>query len=177
MHSQVFAIPTDTCYGLACRFDDQAAYRKIFELKGRDSAKPVALIVETFDDIPKYVEISDTQLEFLKTYPFPFTLLAKPVISIPAFLDPEKYTFLGLRVAEKCVDADIRNSLDLPLFLTSANKSDAPECFTRGEVEEIFGSSVEILWEQSGGQKPSNVFRFIDDSLNIDYKRKNYENH
>jgi tRNA A37 threonylcarbamoyladenosine synthetase subunit TsaC/SUA5/YrdC len=103
--------------------------------------------------------------------------LAKPVISLPDFLDARKYTFLGLRVAKKCVDANIRKLLDFPLFLTSANKSDAPECFTREEVEEIFGSSVEILGITSRGQKPSNVFRFIADSLEMEYKRKNYENH
>lgn len=174
IHQWVFALPTDTCYGLACRFDDEGGYKKIFELKGRDASKPLALVVETFDDIPKYVEISDTQLEFLKTYPFPFTLLAKPVIPLPVFLEPEKYIFLGLRVAETCIDANFRKSIDFPLFLTSANKSDKPECFTRQEVRMVFGSSVEILWEQSGGQKPSNVFRFLGDTLEIEYKRRNY---
>ena len=36
--------PTETVYGLGCRFDDAAALRALYELKGRSSKVPVALI-------------------------------------------------------------------------------------------------------------------------------------
>lgn len=174
MNSRVLAIPTDTCYGLACSFSDQGWYTRIYELKWREEQKPLALVVESFDDIREFVEITDEQLDFLRSYPYPFTLLARPIISLPDFLDPEKYAFLGLRVAEKCIDANIRNNIQFPLFLTSANKAGEKECFTSDEVRGVFGTRVTILWEESAWKKPSNVFSFIGDSLEREYKRRNY---
>ena len=36
--------PTETVYGLGCRYDDEEALASIYRLKGRDSKVPVALI-------------------------------------------------------------------------------------------------------------------------------------
>lgn len=216
----VFAIPTDTCYGLACDFHDALGYRKIHELKGRDPKKPFALVVERFEDIEKYARITPDQLDFLRNYPHPFTLLAEPIIPLPDFLDRQRYAFLGLRVAERCLNVNIRSSfrdltgnllkndeiyvktayrsepydcteseetkglnenfafcrdsLSFPLFLTSANRSAEPECFTREQVSAVFGSQVPILGERSGCHLPSDVFFFVGDTLERGYRRKNY---
>jgi L-threonylcarbamoyladenylate synthase len=172
--STILAIPTDTCYGLACNFDDEVGYQEIYELKWREEGKPLAFVVEKFEDVETYVHITPEQLEFLRNYPYPFTLLAQPKIPIPLFLDPEKYIYFGLRVAEKCIDANICNSISFPLFLTSANKSGQKESYTRWDVMALFGDIVTIFWEKSGWQMPSNIFSFVWDTLEIEYKRKNY---
>ena len=36
--------PTETVYGLGCRYDDDDALKAIYRLKGRDGKVPVALI-------------------------------------------------------------------------------------------------------------------------------------
>jgi len=41
----VVGIPTDTVYGLAAHPDHPAAIEKLFELKGRDDSKPIAMLV------------------------------------------------------------------------------------------------------------------------------------
>lgn len=40
----VAAFPTDTVYGLACHPDFPAALARIYEIKGRDPAKPIAFL-------------------------------------------------------------------------------------------------------------------------------------
>lgn len=75
---EVFAIPTDTCYGLACRIDDTISYEWIYTLKGRDITKPLAIVVRNFDDVSNFIEITDSERAFLEAYPFPFTILGKP---------------------------------------------------------------------------------------------------
>ena len=95
-------LPTDTCYGLAGSFtrDD---YLEIYRYKGRDFSKPLALLVEDFSDMKKYIEISDEQIEFLKKYPHPWSFLGKRICPLPEWMDGEKYNMLSLRVAKICL--------------------------------------------------------------------------
>jgi tRNA A37 threonylcarbamoyladenosine synthetase subunit TsaC/SUA5/YrdC len=69
-------IPTDTCYGLAGAFI-AADYLEIYRLKGRDFDKLLAILVEELDDMRRYIEISDEHIEFLRTYPYPWSFLGK----------------------------------------------------------------------------------------------------
>lgn len=41
---QVIAVPSDTIYGLACSANDADAIKKLYEIKGRNEEKPVAIV-------------------------------------------------------------------------------------------------------------------------------------
>lgn len=41
---QVIAVPSDTIYGLACSANDAEAIKKLYEIKGRNEEKPVAIV-------------------------------------------------------------------------------------------------------------------------------------
>jgi tRNA A37 threonylcarbamoyladenosine synthetase subunit TsaC/SUA5/YrdC len=116
----------------------------IYALKGRTYTKPLAVIVRSFADIREMIEITEEQGEFLIHYPFPFTIVGKAK-SLPPFLEPQQYTTLGIRVAERALDPDIISELSFPLFLTSANRSGMPELMTREAVRDEFSDSVTIL--------------------------------
>ena len=45
---EVIAIPTDTVYGLACDANNEQAIQKLYQIKGRNSNKPVAICVKDF---------------------------------------------------------------------------------------------------------------------------------
>ena len=118
----IYCIPTDTCHGLACHFSDEQGYHDIYSVKGRSFRKPLAFAIETFDEIGKYAELTDGQIEFLRAYPHPFTVLAPPLPgTLPVFLDSEMYRFVGLRIGERCLRPEVRRCMPFPLFLTSAN--------------------------------------------------------
>lgn len=51
-----------------------------------------------------------------------------------------QYERLSLRVAESCINANIRDNIDYPLFLTSANFSGTPESKTLAEAKLAFPS-------------------------------------
>lgn len=93
-------LPTDTCYGLAGEFTEQD-YLDIYRLKGRDFDKLLALLVEDFDDMRRYIEISDEQIEFLRDYPHPWSFLGnkKSDFVLPAWMDSNNYQMLSIRVA------------------------------------------------------------------------------
>lgn len=49
----VVAVPTDTIYGLACLAQNSEAIKKIYNIKGRNGHKPLAICVGEIQDIYK----------------------------------------------------------------------------------------------------------------------------
>jgi hypothetical protein len=72
----------------------------------------------------EYIEISDKQIDFLKSYPYPWSFLGlkKENVTLPEFMDSGRYRKLSLRIASVCLKKHER-SFHFPLFLTSANPS------------------------------------------------------
>lgn len=173
--NMVFLLPTDTCYGLAWGFNEQD-YLEIYRLKGRDFSKQLAFLVEDFDTMKQYIEITDEQIEFLKKYPHPWSFLGKRKSDflLPVWMDAEKYQILSLRVASVCMsNSELWTSnYTYPLFLTSANLSGAPESKTLAEATKVFPSITGI----DGGycsQPPSDIFSIGEDGR-LKYLRRNY---
>lgn len=50
---QVVAVPTDTIYGLACLAQNSNAIKKVYDIKGRNGQKPLAICVGEIKDIYK----------------------------------------------------------------------------------------------------------------------------
>lgn len=47
----IISIPTDTIYGLACNANDHNAIKRLYEIKGRNEEKPVAICVSDYGDL------------------------------------------------------------------------------------------------------------------------------
>lgn len=193
----VIILPTDTCYGLAWEFNEQD-YHEIYRLKWRNFTNPLAWVVRDYDNLKEYIEITDEQIDFLKSYHRPWSILGKRIKSyiLPSFLDPETYQMISLRVASVCLchreewsdpgkQKGIPTSygiasytcndetwkLNFPLFLTSANISGSLESKTLAEARGYF---PKIVWWDGWicCQDPSDIFAFWDDNQLI-YFRKN----
>ena len=55
-NNKVIAVPTDTIYGLAGLAQSNEAVRRIYDIKGRASTKPVAICVCDVQDVGRYVD-------------------------------------------------------------------------------------------------------------------------
>ena len=51
----VIAVPTDTIYGIACLACNKKSLDKIYQIKSRDSNKPLAISVGNPEDLEKYL--------------------------------------------------------------------------------------------------------------------------
>ena len=54
---KVIAVPTDTIYGIAGLAQNSEAVNRIYEIKGRDSTKPVAICLNEIKDIHTYAQV------------------------------------------------------------------------------------------------------------------------
>ena len=162
----IYIIPTDTCYGLAGSYDE-VAYEQIYTIKHRDTSKPLAILVKNFEDLTKYINISEEQIDMLRAYPHPWSCLAERTMNAPLpkkLINDPKYQKLSLRVAEVCIPETIRDTLPYPLFLTSANHSGEMEAHTLEDAKSIVYDSNIKMQSFDGGicDKPgSNIFEFM----------------
>lgn len=180
MSNQIYIVPTDSCYGIGCWLDDQASYEKIYELKWRDKSRPFSILVPSWDDLKYESKLTHQQVNFLKTYKFPFTIICDIQSDFRDeyhLLGIYGYTSIGFRVGENCLPAESLWHLTSPIFLTSANKSWEKECNTLDEVKRVFSdnySTFTIIPWNAWGNPASNVIQFIWNTNELRYLRKNY---
>lgn len=149
----IYLLPTDTCYGLAGTYDS-TAYKQIYAIKHRDVSKPLALLVRNFEDLTKYINISEEQINLLRSYPYPWSCIADRKVDSPIptkLRENPKYQKLSLRVAEVCIPESIRDRLPYPLFLTSANHSGEREAHILEDAKSIVENlSIEFVCFDGG---------------------------
>ncbi len=180
MTAKIFVVPTDTCIGIWCRLDDREWYELIYKLKWRDAKKPLAIIVPTWDELLYETTLTPSQINFLKTYKFPFTIVCEIRDDFRdeyPLLDDAQYKTVGFRVWEACLKPETLSYIRSPLFLTSANKSGKEECHMIDEVNDVFGDNREllkILPGVAGNQPSSNVIHLVWTTNELKYIRKNY---
>lgn len=181
----IYIIPTDTCFWIACSFDDTQNYHRIYEIKKRPLEKPLAIMVESFEWLEQNTELNNQQIDFLKTYNKPFTILTEcPYIKMILNLEQEDFEYqnkesykkIAFRVAHNDIQKKLLSEIG-PIFLTSANFSWEKEIYDISEAKKQFQNfkNIQFLWEWivlDNSIKPSDIFEFEWESTNITYLRQ-----
>ncbi|XP_078736635.1 threonylcarbamoyl-AMP synthase-like [Lampetra fluviatilis] len=140
----VVALPSDTVYGLACRAGSPRALRRVYDAKGRDGGKPLAVCVGDTREVGRlcHVTVSDEVLQDL--LPGPVTLVFKRKPELHPALNPSTQ-LVGVRVPEHAVLRQLCLQLQEPLALTSANASAQPSSLHVHEFRELWDSLAVVL--------------------------------
>ena len=127
-------------YHLACRVDDEAVVAALRTRKAR-GAKPLAMLVRDLDVARRYAHIDDTEAAVLSSAARPIVLLRRrrgapvadavapgsPLVGLMLPYSPIHHLLLA---SVPGVEAPVPDAL----VLTSANRSDAPICFTEDDA-------------------------------------------
>jgi len=172
----LFLIPTDTCWWIGCSIQDIASYEQIYALKKRSFAKPLSVMVGSFQELETWSELSTEQIDFLKNYDSPFTVLAcSHILNNISLSNFSAYKKVAFRVAHNDIQKELISDV-WPIFLTSANESGQPECYTLENVKKAFWMCEEIRFfgtdADIGGNAPSEIFGFIGKSCERKFLRK-----
>ncbi|CAK1541824.1 unnamed protein product [Leptosia nina] len=136
---KVIAVPTDTIYGLACSANCREAIKTLYAIKGRDSAKPVAICVSSIADVRKWGEarhLSDNLLQQLLPGPVTIVLERTKLLDNP-YLNPMTAK-IGIRIPNCMFINSVTKTLDMPVALTSANSSNEPSSLSINEFNHLF---------------------------------------
>ena len=144
----VILVPTETVYGLVCDWEDEAARKRIYELKGRSENKPLAMFAASADMAENFgVKLNEEARVLLEKFaPGPITVIAPGC---------EKYPTIGIRIPDHEFIRLLLEKYDRPLASTSANASGMPNVLTPDEAIQQLHGPVDLVVD--GGTLPCNA--------------------
>ncbi|MAI02547.1 MAG: threonylcarbamoyl-AMP synthase [Rickettsiales bacterium] len=146
---EIVAIPTETVYGLAGRYDRDETIKKIFKIKKRPFNNPLIIhycnYLQALDDI-----YYDSRIELLAKnfWPGPLTIIAKKKNSSISRLVSSDLNTLAIRVPSNKTTLSILKKLFIPVAAPSANRygkispTSAQDVYDelRGKIKKIIDS-------------------------------------
>jgi L-threonylcarbamoyladenylate synthase len=148
----VVAYPTDTLYALAVDPRSDAAVRKLFTVKGRDTAVAIALIAADDGQARQAGPFGREETALARAlWPGPLTIVVPADSRMSRLLSGDLQT-LGVRVPAHAVARGLAASFGTCITATSANLSGHPPSTTGDEVAGALGPDVDLLLD--GGPVP-----------------------
>jgi L-threonylcarbamoyladenylate synthase len=162
----VGVIPTDTVYGVVARAEDQAAVKRLYELKHREN-KPGTLIAANIEDLEK-LGMKHRYLKAVEQFwPGAVSVVIPAADPALTYLHQGKMS-LAVRIpSDKKLQALLRQTG--PLVTSSANDPGEPTATSVQQARDYFGDKVDF-YEDGGdlsGREPSTVIRIIDDAIEV----------
>ncbi len=161
----VAVFPSDTVYGICCDPENQAAARRLYELKGRPATRASAVMFFSLDPalemLSELPEADRLALQVL--LPGPLTiLLANPAKRFAAACRTDPLTF-GLRVPRLGANIAALARITIPVMQSSANASGQPDARTLQEVPIEMREGADLVLDGGAlGGTPSTVIDLRD---------------
>lgn len=168
----VIAFVTDTVWGLGCLPTSKKAVEKIYEIKHRDSKKPLILMSNDIKPLRRFVKPLNDKAESLvkKYFAGALTLVVEKSELTPDYITSGLNT-VGIRVPDNKVFAEICSCIEgNVLATTSANLSNEPPALTYDEAVKYIGDKVDLVVEDYGEKAQghaSTVAGIFPDSIKI----------
>ena len=148
-------MPTDTVYGVAAHPGAPEAVKRLYDAKGRDAAKPIALLAANQEAVERYgATLTGPERTLVARYwPGALTLVLATAEGTEGFRVPDHALALSLIEAAGGV-----------LRVTSANRSGEPPALTAEDAARAIGTHVDEVIDAGPvpGGVASTVVRVID---------------
>ena len=156
----VIAFRTDTFYGLGADPFNKDAIRKVSELKGREDAKPILLLISDLSELDRFITEQSKSFKSIaeRFWPGPLTLIGIARLELPIELTLGTQT-IGVRLpADESVRALVR-VCGGALTATSANISGKPPALSAKDVEHYFPQGIDLIIDggEATATQPSTV--------------------
>lgn len=148
----VISFVTDTVWGVGCLPNSQKGVQNIYELKNRDTSKPLILMSDNLENLLPYIKnVSPKAESLMQTYfPGALTLIFEKSDLTPDYVTSYQNT-VGIRVPNNPVFQEIcRNINGHVLATTSANLSGQNPALSYKEALKNVGANVDYVFEDYG---------------------------
>jgi len=154
----VVAFPTDTVFGLAVIYDNEAALQMLKDAKGRGDDKPIPTMVGNLDQLRQIAE-TNAKAELLakRFMPGALTLIMKKRARVARYVTNGRDT-IGIRMPNDPFVSALLQKCKKPLLVTSANQSGAATGKTAEQVlEQLDGRIHAIVMGSAKGDIASTI--------------------
>jgi L-threonylcarbamoyladenylate synthase len=150
----VIAFPTDTVYGLGCLVLDIKAIENLYDIKGREQTKAIAVLIASAEDLPLIAAQPSAEALRLarRFWPGPLTIVVPRNPKVPEALSHT--ATIGVRVPDHAVARALLAAAG-PMAVTSANLSGQANTVTAEQVLAQLDGRIELLI--NGGQTPGDT--------------------
>ena len=172
LNDGVIAFVTDTVWGLGCLPESEKAVKRIYEIKNRESEKPLILMSNEVYNLLPYVRPIPMQAQRLIKQHFPgaLTMVLDKSECTPDYITSGLNT-VGIRVPDNQVFAKICECVpNRVLATTSANVSHEPPALSYEEAVCCVGSKVDYIVNDYGVKSlglASTVAGFVENSIKV----------
>ncbi len=119
----VILYPTDTIWGLGCNPFSENAVKKLYQIKKRDTSKPLILLVNSIEMLKSYINEIHPRIETLLIHHNkPLTIIYPSPKNIPKWIQGE-HTSIAIRIPNDPFCQSLITHINQPICSTSANFS------------------------------------------------------
>ena len=158
----VVLMPTDTIYGLSCRWDSERARERIQAIKGPGRLALFVALVANAEMAFRFAQPPGPEGQRIldEQWPGPLTavLHARPG-AVPPFSQGPEGT-IAFRWPRDAFLQDLVRDLGVPMVSTSANRTGAPNVADAREAWEQFGAGIDLYVD--GGHRPGLPSTLVD---------------
>jgi len=165
---EIFALATDTIWGMACKADSIQAVKRIFELKGREKSKPLVLFTDSLEQAKEIQWIPEELSSWLNLqWPGPLTLVSKSHTDQFSHCHPLT-KLVGVRIPNHSTPLSIIDKFQCPLAVTSFNLAGEKPMQSPEELLKAFPNSVKRVFGTMQAQcHESIVLRLQNKTLKV----------
>lgn len=158
----IIIYPTDTIWGIGCDARNEAAVKKIFEIKRRADSKSMILLVDAPGRIPLYSDaMPDIAWDLLECADTPTTIIYSKAKNLAPNVIAEDGS-VGIRVTKEKFSHALCERFGFPIVSTSANISGEPSAKFFAEIsEEILNAADYVVKYRRDDKTPSSPSKII----------------
>ncbi|MDO3642707.1 MAG: L-threonylcarbamoyladenylate synthase [Mucilaginibacter sp.] len=163
----IILYPTDTIWGVGCDATNTDAVKRIFQLKQRDEAKSMIILLDTENKLESYIsDVNPLAYDLIEYAENPLTLVMPGAKNIsPALIAADGS--VGVRVCKHEFCRQLIQRMKKPLVSTSANVSGkpSPQYFSQIDEEIVKGVDYVVDIDQHSKEikTPSTIMRLAPD--------------
>jgi tRNA threonylcarbamoyl adenosine modification protein (Sua5/YciO/YrdC/YwlC family) len=159
-HDGVIAYPTDTCYALGCRMDNQSGLERIRRIRGHDERHHMTLVCADFAQLGQLVHLDNAEFRAVKAAtPGPYTFILPATKEVPRRLSHPKKRTVGIRLPDNPVVKALLTELGEPILSSTLILKGSDEPMTDGwTIKEELDHQVDAVLDAGEcGAVPSTV--------------------
>lgn len=162
----IILYPTDTIWGLGCDATNIDAINRIFEIKNREKAKSLIILVESEKRLQDLVDVPAMAWEIIDLSEKPVTIIYDNPRNLPQELLAEDGS-IGIRLVKDNFCKRLISKLNKPLVSTSANFSGEKSPMQFSEISLDLQKKVDAIAEEGRDKvaewKGSSIIRVWSD--------------